>query len=228
MAVSTYGSGRIAAVGDGNLFSYDDADTDGTSDLYDRDNEKVAVDIPEWLCGLTTGQMDVNLGAGWTMISPPLIPNNTDINDVIKAANLGSGNPANIVLVYSYNTSSGQWMWWNGSPSSTLTTIVDGRGYWVNATAADTLTIHGSEAGHPGPDYPVLTGWDQIGFTSATAMAPETYLATVLADCGLLYQWTGSAWNWWMNGNPSSSLTNMEPGNGFWLNMSADGTITPP
>jgi hypothetical protein len=201
-----------------SILVYADPDTDVSES--DEDNNYLRNDFYR--------SYDIDIALGWTMISLPLIPDSTDINDIISAANLASGNPANVQLVYSYNTSSGQWIWWNGSPSSTLTTIVDGRGYWVNATAADTLTIHGTEAGHPGPDYSVLTGWDQIGFTSTTTMAPETYLATVLADCGLLYQWTGSAWNWWMNGNPSSSLTNMEPSNGYWLNMSAEGIITPP
>ena len=171
---------------------------------------------------------NITLATGWNLISLPLIPDNTDINNIICAANLASANPSNISLVYSFNTSSGQWMYWNGTGASTIHSIVDGRGYWFYADAADILTLYGTAAGHPGPDYDVLSGCNQIGFTSTTAMAPETYLTTVIADCGLLYQWTGTGWNWWMNGNPSNSLTNMAPGYGYWLYMNSDGIITPP
>ena len=104
----------------------------------------------------------------------------------------------------------------------------DGPGYWVFATVADNLTVHGTQAGHPGPNYPVFSGWDMIGFTSTSNMAPETYLASVDGNYTFLYCWFNGGWLWWMNGNTASTFTNMEPGYGYWLFMNTDGTITPP
>ena len=120
------------------------------------------------------------------------------------------------------------WMWWNGSPVSTLNTMQDGPGYWVFATVADTLTVYGTPAGHPGPDYPVFSGWNLIGFTSTVNMAPDTYLASVDGNYTWLYRLSAGGWLWWRKNNPASTFINMEPTCGYWLNMTTGGTITPP
>jgi len=228
MAAATYGSGRVVAVGDGNLFGNSDSSDpdDGTIDLNEYDNEKVAVDIPEWLCGLTTGQIDISLSEGWNLISLPLIPDSTGIDAVISNGNLASGNIANIVMVYNYNTTAEKWLWWNETPASTLSTIEDGLGYWVYATAADTLTVHGTQAAHPGPGYAVSIGWNMIGFTSTTDMAVETYLASEDGNYSLLYCWMDGGWLIWTTA--ASTFTNMDTGYGYWLSMNTTGTVTPP
>ncbi|CAD7774595.1 Repeat domain in Vibrio, Colwellia, Bradyrhizobium and Shewanella [Candidatus Methanoperedenaceae archaeon GB37] len=51
MAASTHGDGRVALIGDGNLFDNSDHDGDSTISLYEYENEKLAVNIIEWLCG---------------------------------------------------------------------------------------------------------------------------------------------------------------------------------
>ncbi len=194
-----------------------------------RDNYGITTVGPIWeFTTISFTSYNITLAAGWNLVSLPLIPDNTDIDAVISAANLDSGNFANIVMVYTFNTTAESWMWWNGSPASTLNTMEDGRGYWFYTTAADTLTVHGTEAGHPGADYPVLTGWDMIGFTSTSDMAPESYLASVVGKYTMPYCWDNGGWLWWTNGNPASTFTNMEPTYGYWLLMTADGTISPP
>jgi len=182
----------------------------------------------EWQVSLQAGAYNITLAAGWNLISFPLIPTSTNISDIISAGNLAGGNTANIALIYHYNTTAETWMWWNGSLASTLNTIEDGLGYWVYATVDDTLTVHGTEAASPCPDYPVLTGWNMLGFTSTSAMAPEAYLASEDGNYALLYRWADGGWWWWMKNNPASTFTNMNPGYGYWLYMTAGGTITPP
>ena len=168
---------------------------------------------------------NITLASGWNLISLPIIPDNTDIDAVISNSNLASGNTDNIVMGYNYNTTDERWLWWNGTPSGTLNTMEDGKAYWIYATVNDVLTVHGTQAGHPGPDYEVFTGWNMIGFTSTSDMAVETYLASVDGNYSLLYCWIDGEWLTWTIAG--STFTNMVPGYGYWLSMSADGTITP-
>ena len=51
MAASFYGSGRAMVIGDGNLFDNGDHDGDGVMSLFEFDNEKLGVNIIDWLCG---------------------------------------------------------------------------------------------------------------------------------------------------------------------------------
>jgi hypothetical protein len=169
---------------------------------------------------------DIDLAAGWTLVSLPFIPDSTDIDAVISNGTLSSSNVTNIVMVYNYNTTAEKWLWWNGTPASTLNTMVDGKAYWIYAAIADTLTVHGTQAGHPGPDYQVLTGWNMVGFTSTSDMAIESYLASEDGNYSLLYCWVDGDWLLWTTAG--STFTNMEPGCGYWLSINATGTITPP
>jgi len=168
----------------------------------------------------------IPLAAGWNLISLPLIPDDTDIDAVISNDNLASGDTTNLVMIYNYNTTAEKWLWWNGTPESTLNTMEDGKAYWIFATVADTLTIHGTQAGHPGPDYPVLAGWNMIGFTSTSAMELETYLTSEDGNYSLVYCWVDGDWLVWTVA--ASTLTDMQPGYGYWLSMNTTGTITPP
>jgi hypothetical protein len=60
MAASLYGDGRAMVIGDGDLFANDDPDGDGTISLYEYDNEKLSVNIIEWLCQPTSNCGDVD------------------------------------------------------------------------------------------------------------------------------------------------------------------------
>ena len=182
-----------------------------------------------WNFTTTLSSYDIDLAEGWNLISLPLIPNSTNITDIINAENLASGNMDNVDLVYYFDTASETWLWWNGAPASTLTTMEDGLGYWMLMSGADTLTVQGTKVGDPPPEYGVIVGWNMIGFTSTAAMAPEVYLASAAGDYTLLYGWdaVGETWLWW-NGAPASTLTTMEPGDGYWILMDNPGIITPP
>ncbi len=50
MAASVFGAGRAMIIGDGNLFDYLDYDEDSPSALYEYDNQKLALNIIDWLC----------------------------------------------------------------------------------------------------------------------------------------------------------------------------------
>ncbi len=166
---------------------------------------------------------DINLSAGWNLISLPLIPESSDINDIINSDNLASGNVNNIDIVYHYNTSSESWDYWREKTGGTLQSIKDGNGYWVYTKTADVLTTHGLEAATAG--YTLQSNWNMLGFTSIEEQNYDTYLASVGEAYSVLYGWDAATGSWYcptVNQNGGK----LEPGHGYWVHMSAPGTIT--
>lgn len=171
---------------------------------------------------------DIGLLDTWNLISLPLVPDSADPDDVFSATNLASGDPSKVLMVYYYDPDTCGWLWWNGSPSSTLTSMPDGLGCWVLMDGADTLTVHGLPPGEPPPCYDVVADWNMVGFTSTVAMSHATYLADVTGQYLVLYGWDATAQGWVCPYPAGQCGGNMMPGSGYWLLMDSPGTISPP
>ena len=80
MAASLYGDGRAIVIGDGSLFDNRDHDGDHIMSLYEYDNEKLAVNIMDWLCERCLVQLPhlVNLTSEWLAGGPSLA---ADLNE---------------------------------------------------------------------------------------------------------------------------------------------------
>lgn len=170
---------------------------------------------------------NITLSTDWNLVSLPVIPHNTSIADVTAAIN------ATVDIIWYYNSNTATWLWYvPGNPASTLSTIEDGKGYWFFMNSPAALEGSGWEIPGPGtpPAYDVFVDWNLIGFSSTTSLSPESYLATIAGTYSLIYGWDaeGQSWLWYVPDNPSSTLTTMEPGYGYWLMATADGTIVPP
>lgn len=171
---------------------------------------------------------DITLAEGWNLISWPLVPDSAGPDDLFTPANLASGDPSNVLMVYYYDPGTSGWLWWNGSSASTLTSMPDGMACWVLMDAADTLTVHGAPPGSPPPSYDVVADWNMIGFTSTVDMAHGTYLADVAGEYSLLYGWDCVAQTWLLPYPAGHCGGMMTPGSGYWLLMDSAGTISPP
>lgn len=170
---------------------------------------------------------NITLAQGWNLVSLPLVPLSTNMTDILSADNLASGNITNISLVYWFDAATVTWKQWiNGS--GTLTTMEDGLSYWLYAETEDTLTVFGTLIGGTAPDYPVLEGWNMIGFSSTAGMPLELYLSSIAGNYSTMYRWNADSesWSYWMES--SNNFYTMNPGYGYWLYMTAGGTITPP
>jgi C1A family cysteine protease len=166
---------------------------------------------------------DIDLVEGYNLISLPLIPDSSDITDVL------AGISGNVTIVWYYDA--GTWLWYvPGSPGSTLPAMEDGLGYWIFMNNADTLNVTGKEAPappEPSPTYDVVTGWNLIGFKSTVDMAHDTYLASVAGDYLIMWGW--EAGEGFFSPYPLNEHGgNMEAGRGYWLWMNIPGTIVPP
>jgi hypothetical protein len=157
--------------------------------------------------------VNIALNSGWNLISLPLIPNNSAIATVL------SGVSSHVVSVWNY--SGGMWRSWDPIGGGDLTTIVDGKGYWINMNAAATLTESGKVNPLPPttpPTYSVATGWNLMGFKSTCAMKAGDYLGNV--------PWVRI---WGFNSTYSAVQAGdwLQPGLGYWIAATSAGTIFP-
>jgi serine protease len=194
-----------------------------------RDSYNSTTEGPVWefTTGLPVTTYNITLAADWNLVSLPLIPDNTEI------ATVTAGISDSLSFIYYYNVT-GTWPVYSpGNPASSLTSMEDGFGYWFFMNSPATLEISGQEMPDPPtltPAYDVFDGYNLIGFTSTTSMSPESYLASIDSNYDHIYGYDaeGQTFLMYSPGNPASTLTIMEPGDGFWLRATAEGTIVPP
>jgi len=159
---------------------------------------------------------NVTLIEGWNLISLPLIPLDSSINAVLA----GIVNDVKSVWYWS-----GRWYSFVPGGPSDLTSMRDGKAYWINMEAPQTLILAGremSEGAQLPPTYDVVTGWNMVGFKSTSNAAAEDYL--VGTEYVRIYGYKNGAW-FFISGPPYTG--NMEPGLGYWVAFTEPGTIYP-
>jgi len=182
--------------------------------------------------GLTA--YNIGLSAGWNLISLPLIPDDASIDVVLS----GVGDISSVYYWYNDGTSTG-WQSYVPGSGGTLTTMEDGKAYFIYMTGADTLTITGTAMPAPPatpPTYDVYAGWNFIGFKSVENMANEVYLNTLITsgekDYSILYGYDNTTGYFRVSPEPQThggaDPGDMEVGYGYWLWLTtSSGTITP-
>ena len=167
---------------------------------------------------------DIPLGAGWNLMSLPLIPNDDDITAVMTGLN--------VIRVSRWTSGVGEERW-EPDPSMVkeFTTMTTGLGYWVKLSSAGTLENAGLfQPVPPGApkSYPVYEGWNLIGYhpTTQTLLGSpddvEVYLGdTLKVETRAMYYYEGGMYKIPLLADP------MKVGFGYWLALDAGGTIYP-
>jgi hypothetical protein len=159
---------------------------------------------------------NVTLIEGWNLISLPLIPLDSSINAVLA----GILNDVKSVWYWS-----GRWYSFVPGGPSDLTSMRDGKAYWINMNVAQNLTVAGREMPEGAqlpPTYDVVVGWNMVGFKSiATNVTAEDYLYGT-KYVRIYYFKSGY---WYVISAPASYY--MEPGLGYWVAFTEPGTIYP-
>jgi hypothetical protein len=164
---------------------------------------------------------DISLSAGWNLISLPLIPDNSSIENVLASI------MDHVEVVWYYNAATENWLVYTpGEAPDTLLTMEDGKGYWVKMSAPATLTVYGVVIPTPPatpPTYSVLPGWNLIGFKSTSSMTANTYLT------GVAGKWV-SLWTFDPDVGAYDKVLGtdlMLPSRGYWIYMTEAGVIVP-
>jgi len=166
-------------------------------------------------------QKDIQLGEGWNLISLPLIPLDSTINAVL------AGILDNVISVWHYDAAVKRWYSFAPGASSDLTSMRDGKAYWINMKAAQNLTLAGRENAVPPalpPTYDVVVGWNMVGFKStASNVTAADYLDGT--ECVRIYYFENGTWK--LIPGPSYDNPKMKPGLGYWVAFTEPGTIYP-
>ncbi len=178
----------------------------------------------QWTQNLVT--YNVSLVAGWNLVSFDIHPANTAVADVLSS--LGS----NFDLVYAWNAGTSSWMKYDPSVGygDTLTTLDETMGFWIYMNTADTLVVSGTLP--TTSSITLKTGWNLVGFPAAANLTlPEAFSAHgVGTDFSLVYAYhasdTADTWKVFDRLAPvwANDLTELAPGWGFWVKVSADHT----
>jgi len=196
-------------------------------DLASADN--VAVNLGETTpninaqLALAPDTVNIDLVSGWNLVSLPML---LDDNSTSSAFTSISGNHEDI---FSYEANLLQpWKLYN-PPIDEIISVDTARGYWIEMTSADTLSLTG---GHPlETTIELFEGWNLIGYPSVTSKPVVTALDDISGKYSLVWQYKASdTSDPWKAFNPSvpaslNDLKNMEPGYGYWIYMTEDATL---
>jgi len=168
----------------------------------------------------------IDLYKGWNLNSPMLyIPPANRTPSVFLASVVG-----NVDIVWGdYDPANGTWKSYDPSaPTNDLNETRDGKGYWINMTAADTLDVSalGTELPAPPqvpPTYDVVEGWNLIGFKSTTSNVAGDYLAAIDGTYTVIYGYDAATGIYFTVGSGDK----LQPGYGYWIAITEPGTIYP-
>lgn len=162
---------------------------------------------------------DIELVKGWNLISLPIIPLDSDI-DVVLAGILDY-----VISVWHYDAASPGWRTFAPGAPPDLVSMEDGKAYWINMEADQTLKLAGTENPVPPalpPAYDVVVGWNMVGFKStATNVTAQDYLGGT--EYVRIYWFDLDLGGWFS----LTSSQNMTPGLGYWVAFTEPGTIYP-
>jgi hypothetical protein len=139
------------------LWIYDSDRQGSYDDFVLSDGTVLDGELKEGLLVATVnGAVNMQLDAGWNMISLPVVPESLKLSDVFPGA----------MVVYGYDKKAGYVRIQENHP------LQVGKGYWILLKEARTYTLTGESI--PEYTYPVENGWYMIGGCSSSARASVT------------------------------------------------------
>ena len=164
----------------------------------------------------------ISLVQGWNLISLPVQPANAAIASVL------SGITGIYEVVWAYPNQTWQVYDPNDTAGSTLTKMQAGIGYWIKMTNPKTLSVSGSA---PSSSVSLVLGWNLVGYngTSHAAVSDSSAgLSALGGNLQVLWGYPGQAWQFYDPTNAgSSTLTQLLPGAGYWINVSPGADVGP-
>jgi uncharacterized repeat protein (TIGR01451 family) len=162
--------------------------------------------------------VEVTVDDEFSLISLPLIPEDTAIDTMTASLQ------TELEKIWYYDASTETWPVYNADQTfpdfSSLFEMEDGKGYWVKMVGGGgSFTFSGwelvEESDPPSvpPTYPVVEGWNLIGFKSVTPKAAAQYLASIEGKYVILYGYDNGSF--FIVGTPGHEM--LQPGLGYWI-----------
>ncbi|MBI2907585.1 MAG: hypothetical protein HYX92_08030 [Chloroflexi bacterium] len=171
-----------------------------------------------------TPVLRIKLVRGWNLMSVPRRLAEDKVGDVMSGV---------ADRVYTYNATGG----WDFATSvggvwtGTLTSIEDGKAYWVNSLVDGdlTLTLAPKDPSRPAPRYSLPAGWNLIGYTTldlAPSVNVSAYLAPLAEKWVSLYRYDPNT-GYEIARPAGGGFGTVEIGRGYIINLSEQGDLVP-
>jgi len=167
--------------------------------------------------------VQLSLNAGWNLLSSNIAFSVTDkLSDDTKFASVWKWESGGWAVYLPGEEIQGDYAGAKGFEG--LSTISPGEGFWVNSVGSETFSISGT----PTTGSLTLTsGWNLVGLKSDQGVAVTTFISENQEDIISIWKWQSGAWAVYLPGQDTqdyadskgfSVLSNIEPGEGFWVN----------
>jgi enterochelin esterase-like enzyme len=161
----------------------------------------------------------ITLNKNWNLISLPLLPSNTNIENVL------SGIKGLYAAVYAYDGKNYE-TYVPGGPSNTLNKMIPGRGYWIFMNEKSSLTVKGSPASL---SIDLEKDWNLVGFNSMRDIYVKDAFNPIKDELVVAYIYNSetNSYDLFMPHVLDDQHTMMK-GQGYWLLMRSKKTWTLP
>lgn len=160
-------------------------------------------------------------GPGLNTVSFPCLSTSTSLSEVVN----GSG----IVAMYQYLPGeTDQWAVFNPNlPSwvvSDLQFLSRRNGYLLLLDEPKSMSIQGLSVFYT--DIPLVQGWNLVGYPSLSVKNVSTSFSSISGTLRQVRTYNNTGGVYIVYNNPGGSLTTTDPGQAYWINVSAASTWT--
>jgi len=152
-------------------------------------------------------QLTVNipLAQGWNMLSLPISPSSATVGDVFSGIPHGKA----------FSVSS-EWQEMNDN------SVIDpSLGFWIYINSPGTLQVSGTPIS--GQMFNIRQGWNLISYPSTQPGNVNVLFNDVNTDINSIMMFD-NGWKSYVFGRPVNTLTQIDPGQGVWVNVRSDQT----
>lgn len=101
-----------------------------------------------------------------------------------------------------------------------------GAAYWIKMTFPSQLQLSGASASK---SVNLLSGWNFVGYSYASALPVASALSSIPGKYDLVWSHANSRWSYYDPTDPQgSSLSQFQPGQGYWIKMRESAVWTLP
>jgi hypothetical protein len=189
-------------------------DSSGNESNY---SQELSFTIPQ---NAQSQSITLNLPSGWVLLSLPFQLSNPAISTVLAPI------AGKYSVVWTYRN--GQWNYYDTSDpaGSTLTAIDAGSAYWIKMTSPSQLQPLGASASG---SVNLLTGWNFVGYSYASAQPIASVLSSISGKYDLVWSYGNGQWSYYDPTDPAgSTLSQFQPGKGYWIKMEESAIWTLP
>ncbi len=160
----------------------------------------------------STGWNLVSLSPGWNLVSLPLQPPITSLTSAL------SGIKGAFEVVWAYPNQTWQ-VYDPNDTAGTLTTIQAGMGYWIKMTSAKHSQSRESSGSAPPSSLALLPGWNLVGYSGTSCVPPLATFSSIWANLQVSWGYPSHGWQFYDPANSASTLADICPGAGYWINV---------